>query len=119
MPDRSRHSRWVEPESASRFGLWCLSLAVLALLAAVGALSAPDALGWASVSMVLFVLWQYCVEKQARRDLTADLAAQIHDSRVTGGDLRRSRGLWQIEDQLERAHGRPEASSAEQSHSEV
>lgn len=103
MPDNNHHSRWVEPESASRFGLWVLSLALLAALAAVGVLSVPDALEWATVSMFVFVLWQYMVEHQARRDLTGDFAQQIHDGRVRGEDLRRARGYWQIEEQLDRA----------------
>jgi hypothetical protein len=102
MPDDNRYSRWADPESGSRFGVFLGACGLLAVLVAVGVLPVGDALGWATFGLTLFLWIEYCLENQARRDLTTDIAQQIHDGRVRPQDLRRARGIWQIEDQLDR-----------------
>lgn len=119
VPTSRRQSRWRDPESASRLVVLLGSWTVLGILAAAGILTTVNALGWATTGMFFFGWWQYFVEHKARRDLTADLAQQIHDGRVSASDLRRSRGYWQVEERLEHADARPETSSPEGSDPEV
>lgn len=77
-----------------------LGLILLGFL--VGPLSSGSvAVGW------LFVIGFYLaaeerVKDQARRDYITDISQAIHDGKIDGDDLRRSRGYKNVEDALRR-----------------
>ena len=67
--------------------------------------------GWRTLSDLLVVLfgswaiaatWLYSRADEDRRDLLSDMAQQIHDDRVKAKHLRRSRGIDEVEDCLNR-----------------
>ena len=67
--------------------------------------------GWRTLSDLLVVAlgswaiaatWLYSRADEDRRDLLTDMAQQIHDGRVKRKHLRRSRGIDEVEDSLNR-----------------
>ena len=53
-------------------------------------------------SWAIAATWLYSRADEDRRDLLTDMAQQIHDGRVKRKHLRRSRGIDEVEDSLDR-----------------
>lgn len=101
--DDGRHSRWADPASPSRFAVLVAVWIVLGVLPMGTNLNTGNAVGWGLTATGFWICIEWHVERQARRDLTEDLAQQLWDGRIHPADLRRARGYWQVERAIERA----------------